>query len=162
MMHKTPDIQLRPTTMEDLDTLFEFQRDEESGYMAAFMSEDPTDKTAYLSKYTKLLSDPTINSQTILLNNYIVGSVGTYLRDGKPEVTYWIDKKYWGQGIATIALKTLLAMVTTRPVFGCCAFDNVGSRRVLEKCGFVKIGTDKGYANARKTEIAEFIFKLSH
>ena len=161
MKHKPLDIQLRPTTVADLDTLFEFQRDEEGGFMAAFMPEDPTDKTAYLTKYTKLLSDPTINSQTILIENTIVGSVGSFLRDGEREITYWIDKKYWGKGIATNALKTLVAMETFRPLFGFIAFDNVGSRRVLEKCGFQKIGTTRGYANARKAEIEEFIYKLS-
>jgi RimJ/RimL family protein N-acetyltransferase len=41
------------------------------------------------------------------------------------------------------------------------AFDNQGSQKVLEKCGFVKIGTDKGFANARQAEIEEYIYKLS-
>ena len=49
----------------------------------------------------------------------------------------------------------------TRPIFGRVAFDNFGSQKVLEKCGFVKIGLDKGFANARQTEIEEFIYKLS-
>jgi len=40
------------------------------------------------------------------------------------------------------------------------AFDNYGSQKVLEKCGFLKIGSDSGYANARQKEIEELIFKL--
>ena len=31
----------------------------------------------------------------------------------------------------------------------------------LEKCGFVRTGKDKGFANARQKEIEEYIYKLS-
>ncbi|MBL0066917.1 MAG: GNAT family N-acetyltransferase [Bacteroidetes bacterium] len=161
MTHNNLDIKLRPTEIADLDILFQFQTDKEGGYLAAFMSKDPTDKLAYITKYTKLLADPTINNQTILLDNTIVGSVAKFVMEGDPEITYWIDRKYWGQGIATKALSQLLAIETIRPIFGRVAFDNFGSQKVLEKCGFVKIGTDKGFANARQMEIEEFIYKLA-
>lgn len=49
----------------------------------------------------------------------------------------------------------------TKPIFGRVVFDNLGSQKVLEKCGFVKIVADKGFANARQTEIEEFIYKLT-
>ena len=161
MPNKNPNIKLRPTEASDLEILFQFQTDKEGGYLAAFMSKDPTDKSAYITKYTKLLADPTINNQTILMDNKIVGSVAKFVMEGDPEVTYWIDRKYWGQGIATKALSQLLALETIRPIFGRVAFDNFGSQRVLEKCGFVKTGTDRGFANARQAEIEEFIYKLS-
>jgi RimJ/RimL family protein N-acetyltransferase len=80
--------------------------------------------------------------------------------EGDAEITYWIDKKFWGQGVATKALKDLLMIEKTRPVFGRVAFDNLGSQKVLENCGFIRIGTDKGFANARQTEIEEFIYRL--
>lgn len=154
------DIKLRPTEISDLATLFQLQLDKEGGYLAAFMPKDPTDKAAYLTKYTKLLSEPTVNNQTILVDNVIVGSVSKFVMEADAEITYWLDKKFWGQGIATKALKTFLDIETTRPVFGRVAFDNFGSQKVLEKCGFVKIGSGKGFANARQTEIEEFIYKL--
>lgn len=154
-------IQLRPTEVADLDDLFQFQLNKEASYLAAFTPKDPTDKTAYLTKYTKLLSDPTVNNQTIIVDNVIVGSVAKFIMEGATEITYWIDRHYWGKGIATKALKHLLEIETTRPVFGRVAFDNFGSQKVLEKCGFVRIGADKGFANARQTEVAEFIYKLA-
>ncbi|MBK7634425.1 MAG: GNAT family N-acetyltransferase [Saprospiraceae bacterium] len=155
------DIKLRPTEIADLDTLFQFQLDKEGGYLAAFMPKDPTDKTAYINKYTKLLSDPTVNNQTILLDDKIVGSIAKFIIEGDTEITYWIDRKFWGQGIATKALTEFLAIETVRPIFGRVAFDNFGSQKVLEKCGFDKVGSDKGFANARQMEIEEFIYKLS-
>jgi [ribosomal protein S5]-alanine N-acetyltransferase len=155
-------LKLRPTEITDLDTLFEFQRDKEGGYLAAFMPTDPTDKPAYISKYTKLLADPTVKNKTILLDNIIVGSIAKFVMHGDTELTYWIDRKFWGQGIATKALKHFLDTETARPIFGRVAFDNFGSQKVLEKCGFVKVGTDRGFANARQAEIDEFIYKLGN
>ncbi|WP_044046326.1 GNAT family N-acetyltransferase [Niabella soli] len=155
------DIKLRPTEIVDLDTLFQFQTDKEGGYMAAFMPKDPTDKKAYIEKYTKLLGDPTVNNQTIILDNKIVGSIAKFIIQGDTEITYWIDRNFWGKGIATQALKTFLTIETVRPIWGRVAFDNFGSQKVLEKCGFDKIGTDKGFANARQEETEEFIYQLT-
>lgn len=161
MTNNKPDIKLRPTEISDLDFLFKFQLDKEGGYLAAFMPKDPTDKAAYINKYTKLLNDPTVNNQTIILDNIIVGSIAKFVLEGNAEITYWIDRKFWGQGIATKALKEILTIEITRPIFARVAFDNIGSQKVLEKCGFEKTGTDKGFANARQMEIEEFIYKLN-
>ncbi len=154
-------ITLTETIKLDLDTLFEIQLDKEAIYLAAFTSKDPSDKTAYLEKFTKLLIDPTINMRTIKIYDAIVGSVAKYIMENHAEITYWIDKKYWGQGIATNALQDFLKMEQIRPIFARVAFDNYGSQKVLERCGFVKIGKDKGFANARQAEIEEYIYKLS-
>lgn len=160
MTNNKPDIKLRPTDISDLDILFRFQLDKEAGYLAAFMPEDPADKSAYINKYTKLLDDPTVNNQTIIVDHTIAGSIAKFIMGGDAEITYWIDRRFWGQGIATKALKEFLTMETTRPLFGRVAFDNVGSQKVLEKCGFVKIGSDRGFAHARQEEIEEFIYRL--
>lgn len=154
-------LKLRPTEISDLDTLFQFQLDKEGGYMAAFMPKNHADKTAYLIKFTKLLSDPTVNNQTILINNIIVGSIAKFEMENNSELTYWLDRNYWGRGIATKALKEFLIIETKRPIFGRVAFDNLGSQKVLEKCDFVKVGSGKGFANARQTEIEEFIYKIT-
>jgi len=162
MVNDNLDIELRPTEISDLDFLFQFQLDKEGGYLAAFMPKDPTDKSAYLKKYTKLLGDPTVNNQTIVIDNIIVGSIAKFVMEGDAEITYWIDRNFWGKGIATKALKKFLVIETARPIFARLAFDNFGSQRVLEKCGFVKIGSDNGFANARQAEIEEFIYKLDN
>lgn len=54
MTENNLNIKLRPTEISDLDILFEFQLDKESGYLAAFMPQNPTDKLAYKEKHTKL------------------------------------------------------------------------------------------------------------
>jgi [ribosomal protein S5]-alanine N-acetyltransferase len=154
-------ITLTETKEEDLNSFFQFQLDNEAIYQAAFTSKDPNDKTAYMQKHKKLLMDPTINTRTIKVNDEIAGSIAKFVMENEAEITYWIDRKFWGQGIATTALMAFLKIERIRPIYGHTAFDNYGSQRVLEKCGFVKIGMGKGFANARQKEIEEYIYKLS-
>lgn len=155
-----PNITLTKTVKEDLYVLFEFQLNEEAIYLAAFTPKDPTDKNAYIEKFTKHIADPNINMRTINFKDQIVGSIAKFVLEDEAEITYWIDRKFWGQGIATSALNKFLKMEQIRPIHGRVAFDNFGSQKVLEKCGFVKIGKDKGFANARQVEIEEYIYKL--
>src|SRR5688572_20753246 len=102
------EIMLRKTEFSDLEFFFTFQLDNEANYLAAFTAKDPTDKTAYLEKYTKFLTDPTKNLQTIIVENAIAGSISKFEIEGKAEITYWIDKKFWGKGVATKALTAFL------------------------------------------------------
>lgn len=155
------EITLRKTDIADLEHFFIFQLDQEANYLAAFTAKDPTDKIAYLEKYGKFLHDKTINMQTIMVDGAIAGSIAKFEMEGEAGITYWIDKKFWGQGVATTALQIFLNTEKTRPILGMVAFDNFGSQKVLEKCGFLKIGTDRGFANARQMEIEEFIYQLS-
>ncbi|MBK9149657.1 MAG: GNAT family N-acetyltransferase [Saprospiraceae bacterium] len=154
-------IQLRKTVLIDFETLFEFQLDDEAKYLAAFNSADHSDKKAYIKKYKGLLTDPTVNNHTVLLGNQIIGSISKFVMFGDNEITYWIDKKHWGQGFATNALQLFLSIEFSRHLFGRVAFDNYGSQKVLERCGFIKIGSDKGFSNTRQSEIEEYIYKIS-
>ena len=155
-----PNIELIKTSLPDLETLFLFQLDEESNYLAAFTPKDHGDKTAYLKKWSAIITNPAVNMRTITLNSVIVGSVSKYELDGRSEITYWIDRKMWGKGIATEALRMFLETERPRPIYGRVAFDNFGSQKVMEKCGFKKIATDEGFANARKKVISEFVYIL--
>ncbi len=154
-------VTLTPTEPADLENFFRFQLDPEASHLAAFTPKKPTDKAAYLAKYSALLNEPSVVMRTIRLNDTIVGSISTFVMDGHTELTYWLDRAVWGQGVTTTALTELLTIVSQRPVFARVAFDNIGSQRVLTKCGFVKTGTDHGFANARQAEIEEYIYRLS-
>lgn len=162
---ETGDIVLRAVISSDLPIFFEYQLDAEANYMAAFTSKDPANRDAFMAHWTKILDvedDETRIIKTILFGGQVVGHVFSYEDEelGGPEVSYWIDKAYWGKGIATRALAAFLLEIKVRPLYGRAAKDNTGSVRVLEKCGFVRIGEGKGFANARGAEIEEFILKL--
>jgi RimJ/RimL family protein N-acetyltransferase len=104
-------------------------------------------------------STGTVN-KIILRGDEVAGHVSCYRQEGELEVTYWLGKKHWGKGVATEALKKLLQEIAHRPVFARAAKDNVGSIRVLEKCGFKIIGENSGFAQGRGEETEEYIFRL--
>lgn len=157
----TDDIRLRAVRDEDVAVFFEQQLDPEAIYMAAFTSRDPTNREAFRAHWARILRDETVTNRTILRGKRVAGYVVCYEdEDGRPEVAYWIGKEYWGQGIATAALRAFLTEVTVRPMYARAAKDNLASRRVLEKCGFAVIGEDTGFANARGQEIEEVLLRL--
>ena len=157
---KHTNLSLSKTTLSDLDTLYLFQLEPEAIRLAAFTSKETSDKKFYIDKYSKFLTDPTIKNQTIRLDGEIVGSISKFIMFDEAEITYWIDRQYWGKGIATAALEAFLLIERTRPIHGRVAFDNYGSQKVLEHCGFVRIGEDKGFANGRGEEIEEYVYRL--
>jgi len=155
------DLVLRDVVEDDLPLFFDYQLDPGANHMAAFTARDPTDREAFTAHWNKILAEPTNIIRTIVCDGRVVGSVSSYEQSGKPEVTYWIGRAYWGKGIATRALTAFLAHTnTTRPIYARVAKDNVGSRRVLEKCGFRVIGEMKGFAKARGEEIEELHLEL--
>lgn len=153
-------IELRKTTREDLETLFVFQTDPESNQMAAFTAEDPHDKGKYMEKWTKIVENPYIRMQTIRVDDMIVGSVIHFDLGDETNVSYWIDRKYWGRGIASEALVRFVEGAEKRPLHARVAHDNFGSQKVLEKAGFRSTGSEMGFANARKKEIKEYLYRL--
>lgn len=159
-MHLPAAITIRDTEVTDLPVLFTQQLDPEANRMAAFVRADPHDRAAFDAKWQRILHAPGIVNKTILLGDEIAGHVSCYPQDGKLEVTYWLGRAYWGKGISTQALGMLLREITHRPVFARAAKDNVGSVRVLRKCGFEIVGEDKGFAHGRGEETEEHVFRL--
>ena len=158
-MHNT--VVLRDVADSDLPILFEHQKDPEASRMAAFLPRDPSDRDAFLTHWRRILSDPAKITKAILWNGQLAGTVGSFLGDGKPQITYWIGKEFWGNGIATQALTEFLRIVNNRPLYASTANDNVASIRVLEKCGFAMRGTAKAFAKTRGAEIDEVFFELA-
>jgi len=101
-----------------------------------------------------------VTTRAVTVDGRLVGSVASFVVDGDTEVTYWIDRSFWGQGIAGRALALLLESVRVRPLFARAASDNVRSLKVLQRAGFVVIGTEMSFANGRNTEIEETILRL--
>ena len=145
----------------DLDPLFDLMRDPDSVWMAAFTPRDPNDRAAFDAHLARLRAAPDITLRAVTLDGHFVGTVSSFVLDGDTEITYWIDRTVWGQGVATRALALLLDIVPTRPLHARAASDNVGSLRVLQKSGFVVTGHDTGYAAARGSQIEETTLLLT-
>jgi RimJ/RimL family protein N-acetyltransferase len=151
---------LREVRDEDLAVLFEQWADPVAAHMAAFIPPDHMDRDAFQRRWSRLRADETTIQRAIVVEGEVAGTIGSWGGPGEREVTYWIGRSYWGKGIATCALEEFLAVDPSRPLHARVAYDNVASRRVLEKCGFRVIGTERGFAEARSAEIEDLVLRL--
>lgn len=149
-------ITLRDVIESDLPILFEQQLDPEATVMAAFPSRD---HDAFMAHWKKIMAYENNLIKTILRDSEVAGYILSWEMEGEREVGYWLGKAYWGKGIATQALTEYISIVKTRPLMAHVARHNIGSRRVLEKCGFKVIGEDK-YTNPAGVEVEEFVLRL--
>jgi RimJ/RimL family protein N-acetyltransferase len=156
-----PVLGLRPVQSSDLDAIFDQMRDPVSVRMAAFTTEDPNDRVAFDAHMARVMALPDVTLRAITADDCLVGTISSFVLEGVTEVTYWIDRSSWGQGFASRALELLLQEVPGRPLRARVASDNVGSLRVLQRNGFVAVGTEVSYAPARGRVIEETLLQLS-
>jgi RimJ/RimL family protein N-acetyltransferase len=142
---------LRDVAESDLDAFFEHQREPEGNEMAIFPARD---RKTFDAHWRKLLADDSVIKRTIVHEGQVAGNIGCWEQDGQRLVGYWIGREFWGKGVATKALAELTEELTARPLHAWVATTNVGSIRVLEKCGFVRVGS-------RTTDVEELLFELS-
>jgi RimJ/RimL family protein N-acetyltransferase len=151
---------LREVWDEDLAVLFEQWADPVAAHMAAFTAPDHMDRDAFERRWVRLRADETLITRAIVVDGEVAGTIGSWGDPGEREVTYWIGRAYWSRGIATCALDAFLTVEPSRPLRARVAYDNVASRRVLEKCGFRVVATERGFAEARSAEIEELVLRL--
>jgi RimJ/RimL family protein N-acetyltransferase len=139
---------LRDVREDDLDALFEQQADPESSAMAGVPSRD---RAAFDEHLRRVLADERNLYRVIDVDGEPAGTVLSWPHEGRRYVGYWLDRKYWGRGLATAALAELLAGLPERPLHALVSTGNAGSIRVLEKNGFVEIGpADDKFADEGK------------
>lgn len=148
---------LRDVTESDLPILFKQQLDPEATAMAAFPSRE---HDAFMAHWKKIMAYEGNLIKAISYDGEVAGYILSWEMEGEREVGYWLGKEYWGKGIATQALTEYVSIVKTRPLMAHVARHNIGSRRVLEKCGFKVIGEDK-YTNPAGVEVEEFVLRLA-
>jgi RimJ/RimL family protein N-acetyltransferase len=153
----TIDVQLRDVTADDLPIFFEQQLDPEATRLAAFPARD---RDAFMAHWTtKVLHNAGVIVKTILFNAQVAGNIVCWEQSGRSFIGYWLGREYWGKGIATQALSQFLQQVITRPLYA-EVHHNLPSQRVLEKCGFMRVGEDTASTDARGEEVEEFLLKL--
>ena len=107
------DVALRPVDF-DLPAIFDMMRDPEAVRMAAFTADDPSDRPAFDAHMLRLRTSPDITLRAITADGRLAGTIASFRVDGDTEVTYWLDRAAWGQGITSRALSLFLDVVRRR------------------------------------------------
>jgi RimJ/RimL family protein N-acetyltransferase len=151
-----PNVSLRPTTPDDLPTLFEHQLDPESNFMAGTK---PYTQEKFREVWDRAFAEAAVVPRVIVEDGRVVGGISCFQKSGQNMIGYWIDRPHWGRGIASQALARFLQELKTRPLYAHAARWNAASIRVLEKCGFRLIGWHAEPATDRYVagEVAMFV-----
>jgi RimJ/RimL family protein N-acetyltransferase len=128
---------IRTVERDDIAIFYDQQNDPAASEMAAFPVRD---RSAHEAHWAKILANDAAIARTIVDGDLVVGNIGSFLGDGERNIGYWIGRQYWGRGYATAAVAEFVAEVGARPLHAHVAEHNVGSIRVLAKCGFIVVG----------------------
>jgi RimJ/RimL family protein N-acetyltransferase len=148
---------LRDVTKADIDVFYEQQRDPQAAAMAVFPTRD---REAFDAHWQRVLADDSNVARTIVDEGAVAGNIGCWEQDGRRFVGYWLGREFWGRGVATAALSELAAELDERPLHAWVVTTNVGSVRVLEKCGFVEVERHADHNQHTGRVIEEILYRL--
>jgi RimJ/RimL family protein N-acetyltransferase len=149
------DVQIRDVEDADLAVFFEYQRDPQATRMAASTART---RGEFFEYWAGIRTGQSVIAQTIVVNGEVAGDIMCWEQWDERIVGYGIGRRYWGRGVATTALGLFLCQVTARPLHAYVAAHNVGSIRVLEKCGFQRVA-DRD-ADSHQTALVQHILEF--
>lgn len=136
---------LRDVSNDDLPIFYEHQLDPNATRMAAFPARD---WDTHMAHWHKILRDETVVTKAILMGGEVAGtsSVGNKTASGKSDTGSEVTT---GARALPRSPSHSSCSLWTRPLYAHVAEHNVGSLRVLEKCGFT-VDTEKHEGNAEE------------
>ena len=152
---KTDRLVLRRHTADDAEKLYVlFGKDDR---MHEYTGWNPyaTPKRAEFTveSFLNSYNDDEFYGWAIEYENELIGTIGAYdSADDREyiEVGVSVASRYWGKGFATEAVKAVTEYLKStgyNTIKAWCASDNIGSRRVLEKSGYILKSTDENALN---------------
>ncbi|KAK1440352.1 hypothetical protein QVD17_06177 [Tagetes erecta] len=156
-------VTLRPFRLSDADDLLQFAGDEQ---VTKFIRWQTLTTQAEALTFIKEVCIPHRWRRSICLNDRSIGFVSVFYDDGhKADIGYAVAAKYWGQGIATVAVKMAVkqVLIDFPEIVRLEAFtlvENKGSQRVLEKVGFQFEGVLRKYVKIKGLIVDTVVFSL--
>jgi [ribosomal protein S5]-alanine N-acetyltransferase len=133
-------VELRPVGPDDAPIIFESwgRQPENFTHLTARVFAELSDAQAYVAG---LFPTPESSAFHIVKpSGEVVGIVKAAVLGHRAQVGYVIGKPFWGRGLATSAVRQLVASLEATTsiarIWATCALDNPASARVLEKAGF--------------------------
>ena len=97
----------------------------------------------------------------VIQEGTVIGMISTV----RNRLGYFLAADAWGQGLATEAVRARINAAFQAPevhyLESCVWEDNPGSLRVLQKCGFVQVGTCRGLSEARGEMVPQLDLRLT-
>jgi RimJ/RimL family protein N-acetyltransferase len=97
----------------------------------------PRTRAEFDSWIARIAADPSVVLRTITSDGVVVGTINTFVLGEGRFIGYRIANEYWRRGIATEAIRQMVQLDATRPIFATVLATNVASVRALTRNGFV-------------------------
>ena len=160
-MNPSNSLTLRPFKLSDADDILEYFSDDQ---VTKFLfMETITTKDEALAYITNVCMP--LPYMSICINDRSIRGISFNHEGHKAEIWYCLARKYWGQGIATQALKMAVKMVLKDfpeivRLQALTDVENIGSQRVLEKAGFKNEGLLRKYTFIKGSIVDVFIYSF--
>ena len=156
--YNTKIISLRLATENDAKEVYEMTHDKSyKYYLDRLIPKSEEAARKMIIKFTKEAEKGNVYYFAVEYNGEFAGIVDvfrTHSIDKRAAIGYGLKKEFMGKGIATKALRILLKFIKHDLKMHTCEGDcdprNIGSRRVMEKNGFIRVGVMKDYYFSHK------------
>ena len=132
-------IELRDFRLEDAANVAQLVGDEEVSKWTSNIPFPYSEQDA-INWISTTASDSFKSPYAVEMNGLLSACVSYWPHEsGGIEVGYWVGREFWGKGICTKALKLLMTndeFPARMDVYAKVMAQNIGSQRVLAKCGF--------------------------
>jgi [ribosomal protein S5]-alanine N-acetyltransferase len=142
---------LRAMTMNDADDMYRYASDAEVTNFTTWEPHQSVDVTrAFLADVVAGYADGEVRNWAIVHKDdgLMIGTAGFLFWDEvarRAEIGYALSRDYWGRGLMTEAVAEILRfgfdVMNLNRVEARCDSLNIGSARVMEKCGMQHEGT---------------------
>ncbi|PCI60927.1 MAG: hypothetical protein COB37_08980 [Kordiimonadales bacterium] len=157
-------VTVAPLMWDDVEPIFSLQDDRKAARMA--MSGDAISFDLFKQRMERMLvADPKDAGMSII---WVGGKRAGYVgygrkKDGKLAIDYQVARNYWGQGIATKAvygfMQALPDVAQRETMYAVVIADNIGSQKVMEKCGFTEARRAMGYSILHKRQVEQILYQ---
>jgi [ribosomal protein S5]-alanine N-acetyltransferase len=152
---ETPRLLLRRVKIEDAADIFVYASDAEVSRYVGWEKHQTLDDSVQVIQDIMHLYDRGEPGRWGIIhkdNQQLIGMIGfsNWFREyHRAEVDYVLGKTYWGYGLMTEALQSVIrfgfSKMLLHRVEGKCFTENFGSARVMEKCNMIYEGTLRDY-----------------
>ncbi len=84
-------------------------------------------------------ADPTVTLRTITADGEVVGTINTFVIGRERFIGYRVANEHRGKGIASEAVRLMVQLDASRPIFARALASNVASVKALRRNGFVPV-----------------------
>ena len=85
----------------------------------------------------RIAADPSVTLRTITADGEMVGTINTFLIGEERFIGYRVATEHWRKGIGGEAVRLMVQLDVSRPIYATVLASNVASVKALSRSGFV-------------------------